>query len=83
MGKVEKILTKMRQNPKGDWVIHDIQIIATHFGLLLRSPKGGSSHMKVRHPKSGKSIIIPARRPIKPVYITLLLNFLEEHGYEV
>ena len=83
MGKVEKILKKMRQNPKGDWVIHDIQVIASHFGLLLCSPKGGSSHVKVKHPESGKSMIIPAKRPIKPVYITLLLNFLEEHEKEV
>lgn len=83
MGKVDKLLKKMRQNPKDNWVIHDIEVIAAHFGLLLRSPRGGSSHVKVKHPSSGKSVIIPARRPIKPVYIELLLEFLEEHGHEI
>lgn len=82
MSKVDKILKTMRQNPKGDWTISDIEIITSHFDLLLRYPKGGSSHVKIKH-SSGKSIIIPARRPIKPVYIELLLEFLEEHGHEI
>lgn len=83
MSKVDKILKKMRQNPKSDWVMHDIEVVAVHFGLLLRSPSGGSSHVKVKDPRSGKSITVPAKRPIKPVYIGLLLEFLEEHGYEI
>lgn len=83
MSAVNKIIKKMRQNPKNDWVMRDIEVVANHFGLLLRSPAGGSSHIKIKHPHSGKSIVIPAKRPIKPVYIVLLLEFLEEHGYEI
>jgi hypothetical protein len=36
----------------------------------------GSSHVVFRSP-IGEHLTVPARRPIKPIYITLFLDFIE------
>jgi hypothetical protein len=42
-------------------------------------PSDGS-HFKVGNPHGGRRLTIPARRPIKPVYIAMLVKFLDEEG---
>jgi hypothetical protein len=42
-------------------------------------PSGGS-HFKIGKPHGGRRLTIPARRPIKPVYIVMLVQFLDEEG---
>ena len=69
MTRADKRLQKMRQNPR-DWRIGDIQSVAD--SLNIEWIHDGGSHVIFRSP-FGEHLSIPARRPIKPVYITKFL----------
>lgn len=69
-----KKLEKMRANPR-DWRIDDLKVIAVHFGLSYRQP--GTSHVTFRGP-DGRKLTVPAKRPIKPIYIKLFLDWMGE-----
>ncbi len=75
MSKIEKILEKMRNNPQ-DWRVEDVERIACHFGFAKRTTSG--SHVTFSHQKLVHILTIPARRPIKPVYIKKLLKLIDE-----
>jgi hypothetical protein len=77
MGKVEKVLDKMRRNPR-DWRIEDLENIARRFGIDVRKP--GGSHAVFFHVAIDRQLSVPAKRPIKPVYIEAFLSFLDEIG---
>ncbi len=77
MTKVEKLRNKMRQNPR-DWRIDDLETLARRYGLGVR--KSGGSHTVFFHAASGQMLTVPARRPIKPVYIKAFLTLLDEIG---
>jgi hypothetical protein len=62
----------MRANPQADWTIADIERLCRGCGLTITPPRRGS-HYKVRDPKSDATLTIPARRPIKAVYIRALV----------
>ena len=70
-----KLLERMRHNPR-DWRIGDIAAVCEAFGLTCTPPSKGS-HYKVKHPSQSEVLTIPARRPIKPVYITDLVRFID------
>lgn len=72
----DKLLARMKNNPRGDWRISDVETLANRYGFLVNRPKGGGSHVTLRH-DSGTSLSIPARRPIKPVYIRQLVRLIE------
>lgn len=74
MSKIEKLLAKMHANPR-DWHMQELEIIAKHYGLMIR--KSGGSHVVFTHPDWVEMLCIPSRRPIKPVYIKKLLQLLE------
>ena len=74
-----KTLDRMRANPKADWRIEDVAKACREVGAQFIEPKSGS-HYKVRDPHSGRKLPIPARKPIKPVYIVQLVRLLEEIG---
>ena len=42
MTKVEKLLTRMRNNPR-DWAIDDLKALASRYGIDWRQP--GTSHV--------------------------------------
>jgi len=65
---------RMRRNPKGDWNINDIQRVCRENGLACDPPRGGGSHYKIR--ARGFMLTIPARRPIKPVYIRAFVGLI-------
>jgi len=69
MTRADKRLRKMRQNPR-DWRIEDIQSLADSLGIEWIHD--GGSHVIFRSPL-GEHLSIPARRPIKPIYITKFL----------
>jgi hypothetical protein len=73
MARADKRLQKMRQNPR-DWRIEDIQSVADSLGIEWLHD--GGSHVIFRSPY-GEHLSIPARRPIKPVYITKFLALAE------
>jgi hypothetical protein len=73
MSKIEKILQKMRCNPR-DWRIEDIKTIAIRYEVDYRQP--GSSHVTFRF-SNGEKLTIPAHKPVKPIYIQKFINLLD------
>lgn len=74
MSTIDKTVKKMSQNPLG-WQIEDLQTVAKHYAIDWRH--GGGSHC-VFITSSGKTLPVPAKKPIKPVYIKKFLLLLEE-----
>jgi predicted RNA binding protein YcfA (HicA-like mRNA interferase family) len=80
MTRAEKRFAAMRRNPRGDWQLDDLEAVAVRHGVLMRHD--GGSHAVFRRP-DGAMLSVPARRPIKPVYIKLFVAFIEAtHGEE-
>lgn len=76
MSNAAKILAKMRRNPH-DWRIEDFKVVAAKFGI--EHDQHGTSHVVFRHASVGR-LSVPARRPIKPVYVRLFLEFVSKIG---
>jgi hypothetical protein len=55
----------------------DIERLCRTAGLSCRPPTGGGSHYKIAHPAILDILTIPARRPIRPKYIRLLVKFVD------
>jgi predicted RNA binding protein YcfA (HicA-like mRNA interferase family) len=66
MSRRDKKLAQMARNPCGDWRIEDLQSVADSHGVEW--VHDGGSHVVFRD-KDGAHLTVPARRPIKPVYI--------------
>ena len=77
MSKADKLLDRMRRNPAGDWMIQDIQKLCDGLGWQCLPPTGGGSHWKVAVPGNEAILTIPAKRPIKPVYIRKLMDYVK------
>ena len=75
------LLERMRANPQADWTIADIERLCRACGLTITSPRRGS-HYKVRDPHDGATLTIPARRPIKTVYIRALVALADRFREE-
>ena len=73
MGKADKILAKMKQNPR-DWRIDSIKTVAKNYDIQWRQ-KGTSHIVFIRN--DGKTLPIPAHRPIKPIYVRKFIDFVE------
>lgn len=71
---LSKRLEKMREK-QTDWRIEDLTTIADSLGVAHRST--GGSHVVFRHPHCSH-LTVPARRPIKPIYIRLFLELIEK-----
>jgi hypothetical protein len=80
MTKADKLLARMRQNPAADWTIQDIERLCTGLGWQCSPPTGGGSHWKVTAAGEEAILTIPAKRPIKPVYIRKLLAMTGRRG---
>jgi predicted RNA binding protein YcfA (HicA-like mRNA interferase family) len=78
MGKIDKIFAKMKQNPR-DWRIESVKIVAKAYHIEWRQ-KGTSHVVFIR--KDGKTLPIPAHRPIKPIYIQKFIDFVENYNDE-
>ncbi|WP_445190926.1 type II toxin-antitoxin system HicA family toxin [Sphingomonas sp. Tas61C01] len=75
MSRAEKLLERMRANPR-DWRIADVVAACEAAGVACTPPRAGS-HYKVKHPDLIEILTIPAHRPIKPVYIRALVQFID------
>ncbi|HEY4115207.1 MAG TPA: hypothetical protein VGM17_14225 [Rhizomicrobium sp.] len=73
MAARDKLLDRMRRNPRGDWQIGDLKAVAERYGIEWRNPSG--SHV-IFLPSLGPILSVPARRPIKPVYIRLFVEMI-------
>jgi len=74
MTRAVKTLEQMKANPR-DWRIERLKSVADALGLVHRQP--GGSHVIFRHP-NGAMLSVPARRPIKPVYVKKFVRLVEE-----
>ena len=74
MTRAAKTLDAMRANPK-DWRIEDIETVARAFGCNVRKSSG--SHVYFTHPRSAVALSVPARRPIKPVYVRAFVALID------
>lgn len=74
MTRSVKTLAQMKVNPL-DWRIDSLKSVAEGFGLAWREPSG--SHTVFRHP-NGAKLSVPAKRPIKPVYVKKFIKRVEE-----
>jgi hypothetical protein len=72
----DDLLARMQSNPAGNWTIADIERLCRAYKISCRPPSGGGSHYKVSHASVADILTIPARRPIKPKYIRLLVRFV-------
>jgi hypothetical protein len=68
----------MRHNPAGDWRLSDIEAICKEFGIDCRPPRGGGSHYKVSHPQMAEKLTMPFKRPIKAIYVRMLVKFVDD-----
>src|SRR5262249_33173432 len=76
MSQAEKRLEAMRRNPAADWRIADVETVCGGLGIDCTPPAHGS-HYTVSHASQRAILTIPARRPIKPVYIRALLHYID------
>ena len=74
MARWEKTLAQMKANPR-DWRIENLKSVADAHGIVYRQP--GGSHVIFRH-ANGAMLSVPARRPIKPVYVKKFVRLVEE-----
>ena len=73
MNTATKLLIAMRRNPL-DWQIAQLQTVARQHGVDWRHDK--SSHcVFVR--SDGRTLSVPAHRPIKPIYIRKFIELME------
>ena len=74
MSKAGKTLEKMRINPR-DWRIDSLKSVARAYSIEWR--QRGTSHV-VFIRTDGRTLPVPARRPIKPIYIKKFVEFVTE-----
>jgi predicted RNA binding protein YcfA (HicA-like mRNA interferase family) len=74
MATAEKTLTAMRNNPR-DWRIETLESVAAAFGVNCR--KSGGSHVVFEHPAVTEALSVPARRPIKPIYVQRFVRLMD------
>lgn len=79
MAQKGSLIDRMRANPRKDWTIEDVRRLCDGAGLSLKPPTGGS-HYKVTSERLAYLLTIPAHRPIKPIYIRMLLNYADAHN---
>jgi hypothetical protein len=73
---MSKRLERMRLNSNG-WTISDIESLCREFGIACIASRSGGSHHKIAHPSQREILTIPFKRPIKPVYIRKLVDFID------
>ena len=76
MAKADKLLARMRNNPR-DWLIDDLKVLAKRHGVDWRQP--GTSHVTFSF--AGLTpLSVPAHKPIKPLYVTRFLALIDNVG---
>jgi len=76
--RASKLLDEMRRNPKADWRIQQLDTVARAYDVNVRHARG--SHVVFEHPSVTRALSVPARRPIKPVYVRRFGALIEDIG---
>jgi len=74
MTRADKTLAQMKANSL-DWRNDSLKAVAGSRGIEWREPSG--SHTVFRH-SNGAKLGVPAKRPIKPIYIRKFVKLVEE-----
>lgn len=74
-----KTRQKMRKSQVG-WRVDELQVVAEANRLEWRRPGRGGSHVIFGAPGVREIASVPARRPIKPVYIKQFLALIDAAG---
>ena len=74
-----KILQKMRKHQMG-WRIEELQSVAEEHFVDWRRPGSGGSHVIFSAHGVREIVSVPAKRPIKPVYIKHFLALIDAVG---
>jgi hypothetical protein len=74
MNTAAKLFIALCANPN-NWTIADLQTVARHRGVRWRLASG--SHCVFIRP-DGKTLPVPAHRPIKPNYVRRFVKFIED-----
>ena len=73
MNAATKLLTAMRRNQL-DWQIAQLQSVANSHDIGWRHASG-SHCIFIR--KDGRTLSVPAKRPIKPVYVKKFIELID------
>lgn len=76
MARGAKIVDEMRVNPRANWTIADVEKVCEAYGISCKSPKRGS-HYTLKHERIAGLLTIPARRPVKQLYVRLLVQMVD------
>ncbi len=76
MARSDKLLAAMRANPRSGWTIGDVESVARAFGITCKPPRRGS-HYTLSHEAVRGHLTVPAHRPIKAIYIMLLVEMID------
>lgn len=71
----EKLLNQMRRHSQG-WRIEQLETLAKMFGVQIR--KTGGSHVVFTHGQWGTLLCVPARRPLKGIYVKRFVALIDE-----
>ena len=71
-----KMLQRMRKNRLG-WRIEELQVVAEANFVEWRRPGRGGSHVIFSAPGVREIVSVPAKRPIKPVYIKQFVALID------
>ena len=74
-----KALRKMRGSQIG-WRIEELQAVAEANSVEWRRPGRGGSHVIFGAPGVREIVSVPAKRPIKPVYVKQFLALIDAAG---
>jgi hypothetical protein len=72
----DKSLRKMRESPSG-WRIEDLLTVAKEKGLDWRRPGSGGSHVIFSASGVREIVTVPAKRPIKPIYVKHFIALID------
>jgi hypothetical protein len=76
MAGAEKRLSRMRSAPRDDWQIDDLEAVARIYGITIR--RSGGSHVVLPFGCGTGGVTVPARRPIKPIYVRQFVGLVDE-----
>ncbi|MEQ8898642.1 MAG: hypothetical protein RID23_16270 [Roseovarius sp.] len=79
MASATKTLEKMEQNPQGDWKVSDFEKVCRYHDIECDPPSGGGSHYKVTSPHLEGILTVPAKRPIKAIYVRKFVSYVAAH----
>jgi hypothetical protein len=79
MAPKKTLLEQMSANPKKGWQIKDIEKLCNQTGLEMIAPTSGS-HFKICSSYLRDILTVPAKRPIKAIYIKKLVSYAEAHA---